>query len=49
MDRFLSSFETAGFVRRDDAFQSPNYNPKQPHMDIDLTTAMGGVTVQWVE
>jgi hypothetical protein len=49
MDRFLSSFETAGLVRRNNGFQSANYDPNQGRIDIDLSTAMGGVTVQWIE
>lgn len=49
MDKFLSSFESAGLVRRGDAFASPNYDRSQRHLDIDLTTAVGGVNVEWVE
>jgi hypothetical protein len=49
MDKFLSSFSTVGFVRQGEAFQSPNYDRSQRHLDLDLTTAMGGVKVEWVE
>jgi hypothetical protein len=49
MDKFLSTFEPAGLVRRGDAFQSPNYDSNQRHLDLDLTTAVGGVNVEWVE
>jgi hypothetical protein len=49
MDRFLSSFEPAGLVRRGDAFQSPNYDRNQRHLDLELTAAMGGVKVVWLE
>jgi hypothetical protein len=49
MDKFLSTFEPAGLVRRENGFQSPNYDPKQRHLDLDLTTAVGGVNVEWVE
>jgi hypothetical protein len=49
MDKFLSSFEPAGLVRRGNTFQSPNYDSKARHLDLDLTTAMGGVNVEWVE
>jgi hypothetical protein len=49
MDKFLSSFEPVGFVRRGEAFQSPNYDPTQRHLDIELTTAMGGVKVEWTD
>jgi hypothetical protein len=49
MDKFLSSFEPVGLVRRGDAFQSSNYDRAEHHVDIDLTTAVGGVNVEWVE
>jgi hypothetical protein len=49
MDKFLSSFEPVGLVRRGDAYVSPNYDRQQRHLDLDLTTAMGGVNVEWVE
>ena len=49
MDKFLSTFEPVGLVRRGDAFQSPNYDSNQRHLDLDLTTAVGGVNVEWVE
>lgn len=49
MDKFLSSFEPAGLVRRGNTFQSPDYASQNRHLDLDLTTAMGGVRVEWVE
>jgi predicted membrane protein len=49
MDKFLSSFEPAGLVRRGEAFQSLNYDSNKRHLDLDLTTAVGGVNVEWVE
>ena len=49
MDKFLSSFESAGLVRRGSGFQSPNYDSSERHLDLDLTTAMGGVNVEWVD
>lgn len=49
MDKFLSSFEPAGLMRRGNQFVSPNYDRSQRRLDIDLTTAMGGVNVEWVE
>lgn len=48
MDKFLSSFEPAGLVRRGNRFVSPNYETSSRHLDLDLTTAMGGVNVEWV-
>jgi hypothetical protein len=49
MDKFLSSFEPAGLVRRGDAFQSSNYDRNQRHLDLDVSTAIGGINVEWVE
>jgi hypothetical protein len=49
MDKFLSSFEPAGLVRRGDAFVSANYEKAERRLDLELATAMGGVEVEWVE
>jgi hypothetical protein len=49
MDKFLSSFKPAGLVRRGNSFQSPDYDSRKRHLEIDLTTAMGGVNVEWVD
>jgi len=49
MDKFLSSFEPTGLVRRGNSFVSPNYDSAERRLDLDLTTAMGGVNVEWVE
>lgn len=47
--KFLSSFEPGGLVRRGDSFVSPNYDSAKHRLDLDLTTAMGGVSVEWAE
>jgi hypothetical protein len=47
MDKFLSSFEPVGLVRRGEAFESPNYGRTQRQLNIDLTTAVGGVDIEW--
>jgi hypothetical protein len=49
MDKFLSRFAPAGLVLRGNQFVSPNYDRTQRKLDLDLTTAMGGVNVEWVE
>ena len=49
MDKFLSSFAPKGLVRRGDGFQSPNYDPRKRHLNLDLTTAIGGVNVEWAD
>lgn len=48
MDKFLSSFESAGLVRRGESFVSPNYDSAERRLNLDLTTAMGGIRVEWV-
>jgi hypothetical protein len=49
MNKFLSSFEAAGLVRQGNTFVSPNYAGSTRHLNLDLTTAMGGVNVEWLE
>lgn len=49
MDKFLSSFEPAGLIRRGRAFVSPNYESAQRRLELDLTTAVGGVDVEWLD
>lgn len=49
MDKFLSSFEPVGLVQQGQVFESRNYAEAERHLDLDLTTAMGGVNVEWVE
>ncbi len=49
MDKFLSSFEPAGLVRRGRAFESRNYADAERRLDLDITSAMGEVNVEWVE
>ena len=49
LDRFLASFDPAGLVRTGKAFESPGYDRAERTLDIDLTTAVGGVKVEWVK
>jgi hypothetical protein len=49
LDRFLASFDPAGLVRAGDAFQSPGYERAGRKLDIAVTTAVGGVKVEWVD
>lgn len=49
MDKLLASFEPEGLVRRGTSWLSPNYDQAQRHLDIDVTTAVGGVHVEWAE
>jgi N-terminal domain of toast_rack, DUF2154 len=49
MERFLSSFEPAGLVRQDNTFVSPNYTKASRHLDLDITSAVGDVNVEWID
>jgi hypothetical protein len=49
MDRFLSHFDPAGLIRRGNEFVSPGYARAERKLDLDLTTAVGGVNIEWVE
>jgi cell wall-active antibiotic response 4TMS protein YvqF len=49
LDRFLASFDPAGLVRSGHAFESPGYDRSERKLNIDVTTAVGGVKVEWVK
>jgi hypothetical protein len=49
LDKFLSTFEPQGLVRRGSSYLSPGYDQSAHHLDIDVTTAVGGVRVEWVD
>jgi len=49
VDKFLSRFAQAGLVLRGNELVSPNYDQSQRKLNLELTTAMGGVNVEWVE
>jgi hypothetical protein len=47
LDKFLSSFQPADLVRQGKSFVSPNYDRAERRLDLDVTTAVGGVSVEW--
>lgn len=49
LDKFLSSFQPADLVRQGNSFVSPNYERAERRVDIDVTTAIGGVQVEWAD
>jgi hypothetical protein len=49
LDRFLTSAETGGLVRRGDAWVSPNYDRATHHLDLDLAASLGGVRLEWLD
>ncbi|MDQ3138834.1 MAG: cell wall-active antibiotics response protein [Gemmatimonadota bacterium] len=48
LDKFLATFEPVGLVRRGGSYLSPGYDQAARHLDIHVTTAVGGVTVEWL-
>ena len=49
LDKFLATFDPEGFLRQGNAYLSPGYDQAARHLDIDITTAVGGVTLDWLE
>jgi cell wall-active antibiotic response 4TMS protein YvqF len=48
LDKFLASFESAGLSRQGDSFVSENYDRASRRLDLEITTAVGDVNVEWV-
>jgi hypothetical protein len=48
-DKFLSSLDPAGLVRQGNSYVSPGYAAAPQHLDIELSTTIGGVKVEWVD
>ena len=49
LDRFLASFDPAGLTRVGNSFQSPGYDRAERRLDIEVTSAVGGVKVEWAD
>jgi hypothetical protein len=51
LDRFLTSFAPAGLEKSADGkvWASPGYKPDGNRLDLDVATAVGGVTVEWID
>ena len=49
LNRFLASFDPAGLIRTGNAFRSPGYDQADRKLNIDVTTAVGGVKVEWAD
>jgi len=48
-ETFLSSVEPSGMERRGARYFSRGYDQAARHVDIELTSAVGGITIEWVE
>lgn len=47
LDRFLARFDPAGLVARDGGYESAGYSRAERRIDISVTTAVGGVRIEW--
>jgi hypothetical protein len=48
-EQFLASFQPQGFSRQGNRYVSANNDAAKRHLDVTLTTSLGGVTVEWVD
>lgn len=48
LDRFLSSFPADGWTRQGNAYLSPGYAHATRHLDLALSSTLGGIDVEWV-
>lgn len=48
-EQFLASFQPAGFTRQGNRYVSTNNGTARRHLDVTLTTSLGGVSVEWVD
>jgi hypothetical protein len=49
MDKFLSSFDPAGMIRQGNTFTTPGYDRAERSVDLDVTAAVGGTRVEWLD
>ncbi len=49
LNRFLTSFEQAGFVRRGDNWYSANFQTARNRLNLDVNASFGGVEVSWID
>ena len=47
LDKFLAAFEPAGLQQRGTGYESPGYAEAERKLDIQVTTAVGDVRVEW--
>lgn len=48
LNRFLASFERAGFVKRGTMYYSANFASARHRLNLDVSATFGGVTVEWL-
>lgn len=47
--QFLASFQPAGFSRQGNRYTSTNDATATRHLNVTLTTSLGGVTIEWLD
>ncbi len=48
-DQFLATFQPPGFTREGNRYTSASEAAASHHLDVTLSTSLGGVTVEWVD
>ena len=49
LNRFLASFESAGFTKRGDTYYSGNFETAHNRLTLDVNATLGGVEVNWID
>jgi predicted membrane protein len=48
IERFLSSFDQSGFVKRGNTYYSASYDSAPTRLDLEIKAALGNIDVVWV-
>ncbi len=48
LNRFLASFDAAGFEKRGDTYVTSNYESAKNRLEMNVNASIGGVDVEWV-
>ena len=49
LNRFLASFDSAGFTRRGNTWYSANYDSARYRLTLDINASLGGIDVAWID
>jgi hypothetical protein len=48
LNRFLASFDAAGFTKRNNMYYSANFDTARYRLTLDINASLGGIDVAWV-
>ena len=48
LNRFLASFDAAGFEKRNNVYYSANFESARYRLVLDINASLGGIDVAWV-